>query len=133
MHYLDYVFPLQFPFYEHSATNGGRGWLLSLLMQLEPLYHAALSISSYHKHFEELTQEYEVEFGSIEDMRDFPVCCRLEAQLSEHNLTLRKISQLLGNLGELEKGQSGLQLRKYIELIACMTTLISLEVSTSSR
>ncbi|RDW73403.1 Zn2 DNA-binding protein-2 [Coleophoma cylindrospora] len=93
MYYLDYVFPLQFPFYKHSAFKGGRGWLLSLLMQLEPLYHAALSISSYHMHFETLTQEYELRFGSINNTRDLPTCSRLESQLTEHILTLSRITQ----------------------------------------
>lgn len=132
MHYLDYVFPLQFPFYKHSAIKGGRGWLLSLLMQLEPLYHAALSISAYHMHFEELAREYELQFGSIQDSRELLVCCRLETQLTEHILTLNRISKLLNRLEDLERNRSELQLPEYIELIACMATLISLEVSHSS-
>ncbi|RDW87383.1 Zn2 DNA-binding protein-1 [Coleophoma crateriformis] len=132
MYYLDYVFPLQFPFYKHSAFKGGRGWLLSLLMQLEPLYHAALSISSYHMHFETLTQEYELRFGSINNTRELPTCCRLESQLTEHILTLSRISKLLTRLEDLERSRPGLQLPEYIELIACMATLISLEVLEGS-
>ncbi|KAF2491427.1 hypothetical protein BU16DRAFT_515793 [Lophium mytilinum] len=48
MHYLDHVFPLQFPFYKPSILDGGRGWLLSILMQTKPLYYAALSLAAYH-------------------------------------------------------------------------------------
>jgi hypothetical protein len=129
MHYLDYVFPLQFPFYRHSATNGGRGWLLSLLMQLEPLYHAALSVSSYHMHFEVLAHEYELRYGSIENAREMPACSRLESQLTEHILTISRISKLLSRLEDLERSRSELRLPEYVELIACMATLISLEVS----
>jgi hypothetical protein len=132
MHYLDYVFPLQFPFYKHSAISGGRGWLLSLLLQLEPLYHAALSLSCYHMHFEELAQEYELRFGSIEDAQDLPPCPRLESQLREHILTTSRLSKLLNRLEDRERSRSELQLSEYIELIACMATLISLEVSNSS-
>src|SRR5690349_21404916 len=44
MHYLDHVFPLQFRFYQPSAWDGGRGWLLITLMETKPLYHAALSL-----------------------------------------------------------------------------------------
>jgi hypothetical protein len=129
MHYLDHVFPLQFPFYKHSATKGGRGWLLSLLMQLKPLYHAALSVSSYHMHFEEYAHQYELYFGGIEDVRELPACPRLESQLTEHILTLSNMSTLVNRLDDLKRSRSQLPLREYIELIACMATLISLEVS----
>jgi hypothetical protein len=129
MHYLDYVFPLQFPFY--SAIKG-RGWLLSLLMQLEPLYHAALSVSSYHMHFEEFAHKYELHFGSLENERELPACSRLQSQLTEHILTLNRISTLVNRLEDLKRSRSELPLPEYIELIACMATLISLEVSYSS-
>jgi hypothetical protein len=132
MHYLDYVFPLQFPFYKHSAFKGGRGWLLSILMQLEPLYHAALSVSSYHMHFEEFAHQHELHFGSIENARELPDCPRLQSQLTEHILTLSRISMLVNRLEDLKKSQSELPLREYIELIACMATLVSLEVGYSS-
>lgn len=131
MHYLDYVFPLQFPFYKHSSNKGGRGWLLSLLMQLEPLYHAALSISAYHRHFELFSYDHELRFGSVENVRDLPACCILESQLTDLNITLNRLSDLLNGLGDLERSRSEVQLPRYIELIACMATLISLEVSHS--
>jgi hypothetical protein len=47
MHFIDYVFPIEFPFYSPSFWSG-RGWLLTLLIRTRPLYHAALSISAYH-------------------------------------------------------------------------------------
>ncbi len=48
MHYLDNVFPLQFPMYKPSFIDGGRGWFLSLLLRTKPLYHAALALASFH-------------------------------------------------------------------------------------
>jgi hypothetical protein len=48
MHFLDHVFPLQYPMYHPSIVSGGRGWFLSLLLRTKPLYHAALALSSYH-------------------------------------------------------------------------------------
>jgi hypothetical protein len=131
MHYLDYVFLLQFPFYKHSAIKGGRGWLLSLLMQLEPLYHAALSVSSYHMHFEDYAHQHELHFGSIENVRELAACPRLESQLTEHILMLRRMSMLMNRLEDLKRTRAELPLREYIELIACMATLISLEVSST--
>lgn len=50
MHYLDHVFYLQFPFYDSSAINHGRGWLFGLLMRDKSVYHAALALSQYHQH-----------------------------------------------------------------------------------
>jgi hypothetical protein len=45
MHYLDHVFYIQFPFYNSTPTNAGRGWLFQLLMRDKSVYHAALALS----------------------------------------------------------------------------------------
>ena len=47
MAYLDYVFPLLFPFYRPSILEGGRSWLLVLLMKNKGLCHTAISLVSY--------------------------------------------------------------------------------------
>jgi hypothetical protein len=49
MHFLDNVFPLQYPMYRPGILEGGRGWLLALLLRTKPLYHAALALSAYHR------------------------------------------------------------------------------------
>lgn len=49
MHFLDSVFPLQYPMYKPKSLEGGRGWLLALLLRSNPLYHAALAFSAYHR------------------------------------------------------------------------------------
>jgi hypothetical protein len=48
MNFLDEIFPLQYPVYKPELLEGGRGWLLHLLLRTKPLYHAALALSSYH-------------------------------------------------------------------------------------
>jgi hypothetical protein len=48
MNFLDEIFPLQYPVYKPDILEGGRGWLLYLLLRTKPLYHAALALSSYH-------------------------------------------------------------------------------------
>jgi C6 transcription factor Pro1 len=48
MHYLDFVFPLQFPFYRPHPTEGGRGWLLSLILGIPAFFYTVLSLSEYH-------------------------------------------------------------------------------------
>lgn len=131
MDYLDYVFPLQFPFYRKTAAEGGRGWLLSFIMQLEPLCHAALSVTAYFMHFEVLLQTYEQHFGLIRHIRELPACSRLESQLTEHILTINRISKLLSRLEHLERPGSEMHLSEYIELLSCIAMLISLEASYS--
>ncbi|KAG4426794.1 hypothetical protein IFR04_000225 [Cadophora malorum] len=49
MHFLDHVFPLQHPMYKPQIAEGGRSWLLSLLLRTKPLYHASLALSAYHR------------------------------------------------------------------------------------
>jgi hypothetical protein len=49
MHFLDNVFPLQYPMYKPGIPEGGRGWLLALLIRTKSLYHAALALSAYHR------------------------------------------------------------------------------------
>lgn len=49
MHFLDQVVPAQYPLYRPQPLDGGRGWLLSLLLRSKSLYHGALALSSYHR------------------------------------------------------------------------------------
>lgn len=47
MYYLDYVFPLQFKMYDPTMADGGRGWLLQLLLGTPPIYHVTIALSAY--------------------------------------------------------------------------------------
>lgn len=47
MIYLDYVFPFLSPYYRPDMLEGGRGWLLVLLLKNKSLFHIALSLASY--------------------------------------------------------------------------------------
>ncbi|KAI0126852.1 fungal-specific transcription factor domain-containing protein [Xylariales sp. AK1849] len=47
MLYLDCVFPFMSPFYQPPLIQGGRGWLLALLMRNRALFHTALSLASH--------------------------------------------------------------------------------------
>lgn len=49
MNFLDNFFQLQFHMYKPGILEGGRGWLLALLLRTKPLYHAALALSTYHR------------------------------------------------------------------------------------
>ncbi|KAL2849816.1 fungal-specific transcription factor domain-containing protein [Aspergillus pseudoustus] len=47
MIYLDYAFPVLFPFYTPTIFDGGRSWLLVLPMKIKALYHTTLSLTSH--------------------------------------------------------------------------------------
>lgn len=49
MHFLDHVFPLQYPMYKPGILEGGRGWLLTMLLRTESFYHVALALGAYHR------------------------------------------------------------------------------------
>jgi hypothetical protein len=49
MYYLDYIFPLQYPYYVDQPDLGGRGWLFWLLTKSAPLRDAALTLSTLYK------------------------------------------------------------------------------------
>ncbi|KAH8650723.1 hypothetical protein BGZ61DRAFT_487758 [Ilyonectria robusta] len=48
MHYLDYVFYWQYPYFRPNSHLGNRGWLLPFLINGGPLYYAALALSALH-------------------------------------------------------------------------------------
>ncbi|KAF4440342.1 hypothetical protein F53441_12290 [Fusarium austroafricanum] len=50
VHYLDYIFPIQYAFYVDAPDQGGRGWLFFLLEKNAPLRNAALTLSAFHQH-----------------------------------------------------------------------------------
>ncbi|GKU09499.1 unnamed protein product, partial [Fusarium langsethiae] len=50
VHYLDYIFPIQYAFYVDAPDQGGRGWLFFLLERNAPLRNAALTLSAFHQH-----------------------------------------------------------------------------------
>lgn len=47
MKYLDYVFPLLFPFYQPGLHETGRSWILVLLRKSRVAFHSAMSISAF--------------------------------------------------------------------------------------
>ena len=107
MHYLDHVFFIQFRFYAPSIATGGRGWLLSLLTQTKPLYHAALSLSAC------LAQE------GGEARTDY-----LQELERHHNLTLEELQLFIQAHSEHASTAFG----GNVQILACMVQLISFEV-----
>ncbi|KAI9730862.1 MAG: hypothetical protein M1834_005580 [Cirrosporium novae-zelandiae] len=117
MHYLDYVFTLQWRFHIPSVQSGGRGWLLWLLTTTKPLYHAALSLSALHQH-SLLNKD-----GRTRKSRGFNDT--LQELNEHHNRALQELQVCVqnsyGSGGEADK-------RKQIEVLACGVQLISFEL-----
>ncbi|KAL2071005.1 hypothetical protein VTL71DRAFT_14031 [Oculimacula yallundae] len=104
-HYLDVVFPTQFPMCSDSKT--ARTWLLPLILQVKPLYHAAISIASYHK---EISGE--------------PLSERNYVNI-HHGLALKELRQYLTKCQGYDLLVS---LESNIEVLASIVLIVSLEV-----
>ncbi|RDW87251.1 hypothetical protein BP5796_02945 [Coleophoma crateriformis] len=89
MHFLDVVFPLQYPMYKPGILEGGRGWLLALLFRTKPLYHAALALSLYHRRKIILTKiTHPCQFASLVQVEN-----HLEICLTEFQKTITAVNQ----------------------------------------
>lgn len=115
MHYLDQVFYIQFRFYTPSISFGGRGWLLSLLNRTKPLYHAALSLSAFHRQALLLDQGDRVQNGYLQELE------------THHNLALKELQHFIHAHSENDSAPRVFE--GNIQILACMVQLISFEVS----
>ncbi|KNG86356.1 hypothetical protein ANOM_004716 [Aspergillus nomiae NRRL 13137] len=81
MHYVDDVFPHQFPFY-HSQFVGKREWLLPLLSSTRSVYYATLCLSLLHKEkCFNMDQPESVSFCQEERLRYYILALRETQQL----------------------------------------------------
>lgn len=116
MHYLDIVFYIQFRFYLPSVEHGGRGWLLSLLTNTKPLYHAALSLSAFHQR-SLLSYDHHAAYrfdGTLDELKH------------HHQLSLKELRIFIQ--ANSENGSSNEVFEGNIRILACMVELISFEV-----
>jgi hypothetical protein len=117
MNYLDNVFPLQYYFYLPSAAEGGRGWLLNILLRSKRLYYTALTFSAVQKIFAYRDNiAYETQFL---DELDY-----------QHSIALAELAQQLEELPTLS-GQEHLRLG--VEILACTIQLQSIEVFRTKK
>ncbi|QPC65789.1 hypothetical protein HYE67_008020 [Fusarium culmorum] len=109
MHYLDHVFPYQYPFFDKGQWS--RGWLLWLLSKNGPLCRAALGLAALHKRSllgETNNHHIELEF---------------------HTKAVRQLQDFLSSvdINELRPDNEIL-----VEIIACGISLVSFEVLRGS-
>ena len=111
MHYLDQVFPWQFPYHDSRSRLGNRGWLFLLLIQRGPLYHAALSLSSLHR---------SAILDTDEDIQ------RKQEALDHHSAALRELCDIMSEKGDKLRDDHA----QLAEFLTCSFMLISFEVCT---
>jgi hypothetical protein len=116
MHYLDVVFPNQFPFYNPSPEEGGRGWLLIIILRTKPLYHAALSTAAYHQQAQssQILGSKSPEKGAADNLQTY------------HSLAIKELRLYLDAFRQHHGAQS---LERNIEVLVYIVFLISLEVN----
>lgn len=117
MHFLDNVFPLQYPVYKPSVAEGGRGWIISLLLRTKPLYHASLALATYHRGATVL-ESYRGPCGAavvVEKEKHLAIC------LKEFRDTIESVSQIVGGFNCPHNS---------LGLMACIVQLIYFEVSS---
>lgn len=108
MHYLDHVFPLQYPCYKPKGPYG-RGWLMWLLSKVGPLYRASLSLASLHLRVigHESPRGHDVELEYL----------------------TRGLRELQDFIGRSAADGMAAQDEVLVEVMACGASLISFEVS----
>ena len=97
MHYLDVVFPLQFPLHEKSY-EGRREWLLAILTSSRSVYYATLSLSLLHK--ESRLDDFESIWQS-ERTRYYILALQESQQLLDQLDSASGIAKLKGNIHAL--------------------------------
>ena len=112
MNYLDNIFPLQYYFYQPSAAERGRGWLLSMLLRSKPLYYTALAFSAVQK----------INAARNDDATESRYLEELDYQ---HSLAMAGLAHQLEELPVLQ-GQEHLKLG--LEILACTIQLQSIEI-----
>ena len=92
MHFLDDIFPLQYPMYKPSVLEGGRGWLLPLVLRMQPLYHAALSFGAYYRATAlPCTSQSSQVAAKIEQGKHFEMCIAALNEFAKRSCPQRKL------------------------------------------
>jgi hypothetical protein len=106
MHYLDHVFPYQYPFFDKARLS--RGWLLWLLSKNGPLYRASMGLAALHQR-------------------------SLLGETNNHHLELefhtKAVRQLQDFLSSIDINELRPENETLVEIITCGITLISFEVN----
>ncbi len=109
IHYLDYVFHLQFRHQKYSPNFSSRSWLFSLVKKVRPLRHSIMSLSALHQHSLKQSGLGAIQDDTLQELRD------------HHSATLSALGQFI-------QDQTDPLAENYIPILACCIQLISFDV-----
>lgn len=115
MYYLDHIFPRVAPFFQYSAADNGRGWLLNLFLRIRPLYTAVICLSACDK--------AQFVLGPLTDVPQ-----------PYHDLEmqhLQSVADLRDHLDQLATRTGASQMAAGVEALVCIIHLIYFEVCNS--
>lgn len=111
MHYLDYVFTLQFRHHQYAANFSSRSWLFSLVKRITPLRHSVLSLGALHRyHLQKQGKLSSSQEDSLQELQD------------HHAAALSELRQFI-------RDQTSVSLTdNHVPILACCVQLISFDV-----
>lgn len=118
MNYLDNIFPLQCYFYQPSSTARGRGWMLGLILRSKPVYFTTLAFST-------LTQIIFEHHGDVSSGSQLSI--ELDTY---HGLAVSELQRQLRFLPTVSGPE---HLRAGVEILACTTQFLSIEVFREAK
>ncbi|KAL5327082.1 hypothetical protein ACEPPN_004773 [Leptodophora sp. 'Broadleaf-Isolate-01'] len=110
MSYLDYVFPVLFPFYRPSILEGSRSWMLVLIMKNRGIYHTTISLTSFFFSVVPMIQSSDYKMcesmnsEELQKQADLAIKTVLHDSLelsSQTEQPLRESADLMGNVVQL--------------------------------
>ncbi|KAH9223844.1 fungal-specific transcription factor domain-containing protein [Leptodontidium sp. 2 PMI_412] len=110
MSYLDYVFPVLFPFYRPSILEGSRSWMLVLIMKNRGIYHTIISLTSFFFSVVPMIQSSDYKMcesmnsEELQKQADLAIKTVLHDSLelsSQTEQPLRESADLMGNVVQL--------------------------------
>ena len=81
VHFIDNVFPVQHPMYQKRAKSSGRGWLLALLLQSKPFYHAVMALGACYRRASSPVEADRVT-AAIQQEQHLQICIQLLNQVA---------------------------------------------------
>lgn len=115
--YMDYVFPVIFPFYRASILEGGRSWVLILALQSTSFFNSIASLSSYF--FSVVPVQVGLGHAS----------CAADTWEGLRKQSTQALADIQRELGGLRAGGAGRSRENSTRLLASVVQLLGLEVN----
>jgi hypothetical protein len=120
MSYLDFAFPILFPFYKPSVFEGGRAWLLTLAMRYPAFYHNIVGLAAC------FYSAVPVLLGLESD------ACAVKAQAELHSHMHKAVQGVQNSLADVTRKGVGHSLTENVRLLGNIVQLVNFEVVFAS-